>query len=234
MERHVSEKWAVIFDVDGTMVNNTSFHRQAWFDLCARYDIPLTHEAYHDKVHARSNDKIVPNLFGASVDTAFIRRIEIEKESLYRETFRPQMRETPGLTALLTALAENGVLCAAASNSPVENVDFVLDGLGLRGFFPVIFCRDDVAAGKPNPELFLKTAAGLNLPSDRCLVFEDSASGFAAARNAQMPYIAITCGTDKAELAQAHDAKLQCENFTDLTVQKLSATLGIELNVDNP
>ena len=88
----MSENWAVIFDVDGTMVNNTAFHRQAWFDLCARYDIPLTHEAYHDKVHARSNDKIVPNLFGASVDMAFIRRIEIEKESLYRETFRPQMR----------------------------------------------------------------------------------------------------------------------------------------------
>lgn len=226
MERHVSENWAVIFDVDGTMVNNTAFHRQAWFDLCARYDIPLTHEAYHDKVHARSNDKIVPNLFGASVDMAFIRRIEIEKESLYRETFRPQMCETPGLTALLTDLVAHGIPCAAASNSPVENVDFVLDGLGIRHFFPVIFCRDDVAAGKPNPELFLKTASGLNLPPDRCLVFEDSASGFAAARTAQMPYVAITCGADKTELSLAYDAVLQCADFAALTVQILSALMN--------
>ncbi|HDS85215.1 MAG TPA: hypothetical protein ENN97_08490, partial [Phycisphaerales bacterium] len=101
-KRHT--KWGVVFDVDGTMVSNTAYHRQAWFELCARYDIPMTHEAYHAKIHARSNDKIVPNLFGPEVDEGFIRKIELEKESLYQELFRPVMRETPGLTDLLTAL----------------------------------------------------------------------------------------------------------------------------------
>ena len=221
-----NSSWGVIFDVDGTLVNNTAYHRQAWFDLCERYAMPLTNDSYHAKVHARSNDKIVPNLFGPQVDAAFIRKIELEKEMLYQDTFRPVMCETPGLTALLTALNAAGIPCAAASNSPKTNVDFVLDGLNLRRFFSVVFCRDDVAAGKPNPEVLLKSAAGMNLPPVRCLLFEDSSSGFAAARNAQMPYIAITCGADAAEQALAHDAKLLSADFTTLTLKTLAALMN--------
>jgi len=216
-----NDNWGAIFDVDGTLVNNTAFHRQAWLDLCDRYGIAMTPEAYHEKIHARSNDKIVPNLFGPEVDTAFIRKIEIEKETLYQDSFRPVMRETPGLTALLSALKAAGIPCCAASNSPKTNVDFVLDGLDLRRFFSVVLCRDDVAVGKPNPEILLKSAAGLNLPPHRCLVFEDSSSGFAAARTAQMPYIAITCGTDPVELAQACDAYALYTDFTTITLDNL-------------
>ncbi len=214
--------WGCIFDVDGTMVSNTAYHRQAWFDLCARYDIPLTHASYHAKVHARSNDKIVPNLFGRDVDEAFVRKIEREKEGLYQELFGPQMRPTPGLIELLTALNETGVPCAAASNSPVSNVDFVLDGLEIRPFFSVVFCRDDVNVGKPHPELFLRAAAGLDLVPECCLVFEDSASGFIAARAAGMPCIAITAGGDPSELAEAKDTRLVCEDFTTLRPGQLA------------
>jgi HAD superfamily hydrolase (TIGR01509 family) len=215
-------KWGVIFDIDGTMVNNTSYHRQAWFDLCRRYGIELDHQSYHDKIHARSNDKIVPNLFGPDVDEAFILRIEHEKESLYRETFRPVMKETPGLLALLNQLHENGIPCAAASNSPKANVDFVLDGMGIRSFFQAVTYRDLVKAGKPNPELFLTAAAGMGVSPERCLVFEDSASGFKAARAAGMRYIAITFGADPHELKEACDAAAVCEDFTQIRLSQLS------------
>ena len=170
-------EFGIIFDIDGTMVNNTGYHRRAWFELCRRYGIRLDHQSYHEKIHARSNDKIVPNLFGPDVDTAFVRKIEQEKESLYRETFRPVMQETPGLTDLLDRLRNDKVPCAAASNSPKANVDFVLDELGIRDYFIAITYRDLVSVGKPHPELFLKAAEGLGLPPQRCLVFEDSASG---------------------------------------------------------
>lgn len=220
-----NHKWGAIFDVDGTLVNNTAHHRQAWIDLCARYTIPMDNETYHAKIHARSNDKIVPNLFGAGIDAAFIRKIELEKESLYQDSFRPVMREIPGLTALLTALNAAGVPCAAASNSPATNVDFVLDGLALRRFFHAVLSRDRVSAGKPNPEVLLKSAGCLNLPPERCLVFEDSSSGFAAARNAGMAYIAITGGTDPTELPLAYDAKMTQKDFTELTVELLTSVM---------
>lgn len=219
---NIHPKWGVIFDIDGTMVNNTPYHRQAWFDLCRRYGIELNHQSYHEKIHARSNDKIVPNLFGPDVDEAFILRIEHEKESLYRETFRPVMKETPGLTTLLNQLRDNGIPCAAASNSPKANVDFVLDEMGIRSFFQAVTYRDLVKVGKPDPELFLTAAAGIGIPPEQCLVFEDSASGFKAARAAGMRYIAITFGADPHELNEARDATAVHENFTQIHLFQLS------------
>lgn len=210
------KNWGVIFDIDGTMVNNTPYHRQAWFDLCERYGIELDHQSYHEKIHARSNDRIVPNLFGPDVDAAFIRKIEVEKESLYRETFAPVMKETPGLVILLEELRNNEIPCAAASNSPKENVDFVLDELGVRDYFGAVTYRDLVSVGKPNPELFLMAAAGLGVQPQQCLVFEDSASGFKAARAAGMRYIAITYCGDPHELTEAHDAAAIHEDFTGI------------------
>ncbi|MHC4551317.1 MAG: HAD family hydrolase [Planctomycetota bacterium] len=218
--------FGIIFDIDGTMVNNTPYHRQAWFDLCQRYDIELDHQSYHEKIHARSNDRIVPNLFGPDVDEAFIRRIEVEKESLYRDTFRPVLKENPGLTSLLDTLRENNIPCAAASNSPKENVDFVLDELGIRDYFAAITYRDLVSVGKPNPELFLLAADGLNIAPQQCLVFEDSASGFKAARAAGMGYIAVTIGADPHERTEAHDAKAVCGDFTEVNIDSLKRFLN--------
>jgi HAD superfamily hydrolase (TIGR01509 family) len=217
-----SSKWGVIFDIDGTMVNNTSYHRKAWFELCRRHGIELDHQSYHDKIHARSNDTIVPNLFGPDVDEAFILSIEHEKESLYRQGFGPMMKETPGLTALLNQLRENGIPCAAASNSPKANVDFVLDGLNARNFFRAVTYRDLVKVGKPDPELFLTAAAGIGVSPEQCLVFEDSASGFKAARAAGMRYVAITLGADPYELKEACDATAVVEDFTQISLPQLS------------
>lgn len=214
-------KLGVIFDIDGTMVNNTPYHRQAWFGLCRRYGIELDHQSYHEKIHARSNDKIVPNLFGRDVDSVFIRKIEIEKENLYRQTFAPVMKETPGLVALLNELRDNEIPCAAASNSPKENVDFVLDELDIRDYFDAITYRDLVSVGKPNPELFLMAAEGLGIAPGKCLVFEDSASGFKAARAAGMTYVVLTYGADAYELTEAHDAAMVCDDFTFIHVNQI-------------
>lgn len=215
--------FGIIFDIDGTMVNNTPYHRNAWFELCRRYNVPLDHTSYHQKIHARSNDQIVPALFGDHVDQAFVRRIEDEKETLYRQSYKPVMQETPGLLSLLRQLSQASIPCAAASNSPKENVDFILDELNIRHFFQAVTFRDMVTVGKPNPELFLKAANGLRLPPHRCLVFEDSASGFKAARTAGMPYIAVTFCADPHELTEAHDAAAVCRDFTQLTSAALAS-----------
>ena len=217
--------WGAIFDLDGTIVSNTAYHRQAWFDLCKRHNIPMDMELYHRKVHARSNDKIVPNLFGEGVTDAFIKQIEDEKETLYRRTYAPVMKPTDGLMPLLDALKAAAIPCGTASNSPKDNVDFVLDGLSIRPYFKSVFCRDHVKVGKPDPEVLLKTADGLGLPPGRCILFEDSSSGFKAARTAGMPCIVITAGADPNELKEAWDAVAVREDFTQLTVRDLAALL---------
>jgi HAD superfamily hydrolase (TIGR01509 family) len=217
-----ANSFGIIFDIDGTMVNNTPYHRNAWFELCRRYSIPLDHTSYHQKIHARSNDQIVPALFGPGVDEAFIYKIELEKETIYRETYKPVMQETPGLVSFLEQLHQESIPCAAASNSPKPNVDFILDELNIRRYFKTVTFRDLVSVGKPHPELFLKAAEGLGITPQKCLVFEDSASGFKAARAAQMPYIAITYCSDPHELTEAYDAAAVCDDFTGLTPARLA------------
>ncbi|HPY78146.1 MAG TPA: HAD family phosphatase [Anaerohalosphaeraceae bacterium] len=218
-----SADWGVIFDLDGTMVCNTSYHRQAWFELCKRHNIPMDTDLYYQKVHARSNDKIVPNLLGDGVSQAFIQQIEDEKETLYRKIYKPFMKPNPGLLPLLDARKTSNIPCGAATHSPRDNVDFVLDGLNLRPYFKSVFYRDLVKHGKPDPQLLLKTAEGLGLPPQRCILFEDSASGFKAARAAQMPYIVITAGADPAELKEAADAAAIIEDFSDVSLDWLAA-----------
>lgn len=218
-------KWGVIFDLDGTMVPNTASHCQAWFELCKRYSIPMNPELYYQKIHARSNDKIVQNLFGPNVDESFIRQIEQEKETLYRRLYRPVMKPAAGLLDLLEALRSAGVPCGTASNSPTENVDFILDGLNIRPYFKAVFCRSDVRQGKPDPEVLLKTAEGLGLPPTRCILFEDSPSGFKAARAAGMPYIVITADGSPQEEKEAWDAAAVFKDFTAVGVKDLEALL---------
>jgi HAD superfamily hydrolase (TIGR01509 family) len=222
---HASPDWGVIFDLDGTMTPNTAYHRQAWFELCRRYNIPMTAELYHQKVHARSNDQIVPNLFGPQAGPDFIRKIEHEKETLYRQLYKPVMKPTAGLLNLLQKLRSAGIPCGTASNSPKDNVDFILDGLNVRPYFQAVFYRDHVQHGKPDPEILLKTAEALRLPPRRCILFEDSSSGFKAARAAGMPYIVITAGGDPNERKEAFDAQAVCEDFTEITPEFLRSLI---------
>ena len=187
--------WGVIFDVDGTMVDNAQYHQAAWTQLGARYNKTITSEFYQEHIHAQTNQSIVRAIFGDVSDEA-IAKISSEKEIIYRASFRPVLKEIPGLTNLLKALKNDAVPCGAASNSPEANVDMVLDELNLRQYLDVVINNDQVERGKPDPEIFLTAAAGLHIQPQRCVVFEDSISGFKAARRAKMPCIAITARSD--------------------------------------
>ena len=87
--------WAVVFDMDGTLVDNRAWHEAAWIEMGRRYRLPITEEFYQQKLHSRSNGEIIRELFGARADEAFVRRITNEKESIYRELYAPHVREIP-------------------------------------------------------------------------------------------------------------------------------------------
>jgi beta-phosphoglucomutase len=216
--------FAVLFDVDGTMVNNTAYHREAWMETTRRLGLNFTTRDYHEKIHARSNDKIVRNLFD-NPSEEMIQKIADEKEVFYRSNYAPHLKEIPGLLQFLMELEKAGIACGAVSNSPQENVDFVLDGLNLRRFFKVAINRDMVKVGKPDPEGLLRAAKELRYPPEQCIVFDDSASGFRACRNAKMKYIAITAATDPIDLAETRDAVAIFNDFTTITVKTVSNTI---------
>jgi HAD superfamily hydrolase (TIGR01509 family) len=215
------QSWAVLFDVDGTMVDNGAHHEAAWVELGRRHNLGITPEFYRQRLHARTNLTIVTALFGAATTPDLIARIGDEKERIYREGYGPVMKEVPGLGPLLTALRAASARLATVSNSPPANVDLVLDGLGIRSHFHTVVNADDVRHGKPDPEAFLTAAARLGVPIGRCVVVEDSASGFAAAERAGAPYVAMAVDGGARLPASATRARRVCRDFTGLTVDML-------------
>ncbi len=209
------------------MVDNRAYHERAWIELGRRHGVEITPETYRRHIHSRPNDANARFLFGPQDGARLAARISDEKEAIYRETFAPVMREIAGLSALLAALAEAGVPCAAVSNSPPENVDMVLDGLRIRNRFRTILNVSHVSRGKPDPEILLRAAAELEVAPGACVLLEDSISGFLAARAAGMPYVVITAGADPEELPRAVGCSAVHRDFTTVSVEELrSCALG--------
>ena len=216
----MNNNFGVIFDLDGTMVDNTLHHRQAWIDLCKVRGREITVEYYNREIHSRTNDVIIRNLFGADSPDEFIKEIADEKEKMYRRSYGPVLKEVPGLTALVRELHEKDIPAAVATNAPYDNVVMAIEKLRLAPYFAAIVTERDVSKGKPDPEIFAKAAAMLNLSPARCLIFEDSPAGFLAAERAGARYIAVDL---KGTLATHEAALAVIPDFTEVSAECLTA-----------
>lgn len=214
-------RWAVIFDVDGTMVDNSRCHLEAWLEFGRQKGFDITEEYYDKHIHSRSNENIMRRLCGEDIEHDKAWEMSMLKEVLYRQMFAPVMKEIAGLGALLKDLKQADVLIAAASNSQQDNVNFVIDGLGIGEYFDVIVHRDMVKVGKPDPTLFLMTVERLGIDKSKCIIVEDSISGFKAAENAGMDYVVVTAGADPEELKYATTARGIYVDHTEMSVEKL-------------
>ena len=129
---------------------------------------------------------------------------EEEKEGLYRELSRGRLAPMPGLKELIRKLKGDGIAVALATSAPEPNVTHTLGEIGLAASFAIIVRGDQVARGKPAPDVFLEAARQLAVPPGQCLVFEDAPMGVVAAQAAGMPVVALT-----TSFAAAHFAALQ-------------------------
>jgi beta-phosphoglucomutase len=195
---------AVIFDIDGTIVDNMHLHAEAFGVFAERHGLPALTPDDRARLDGRRNSEIFPILFKRDVPRAEWRQYEEEKESLYRELSRGRLAPMPGLKELIRWLEAEGIAVALATSAPEPNVTHTLGELGLADAFPIIVRGDQVARGKPAPDVFLEAARQLNVPPAQCLVFEDAPMGVAAAQAAGMAVIALT-----TSFAAAHFAALQ-------------------------
>lgn len=183
---------AVLWDLDGTLVDSEEFHWLSWRDTMRPEGIELTYEQFLASFGQR-NDRIIPVWLGADVDAGRMRRIGDDKETEFR-----RLAETQGLTPLpgarewLARLKAAGWQQAIASSAPRVNVVMMLRVAGIADCFDAIVSADDVTVGKPDPQVFLKAAEKLHVPPSRCLVVEDAAAGIEGARRAGMRSIGVT------------------------------------------
>jgi beta-phosphoglucomutase len=185
---------ALIFDMDGVIVDSNPLHREAWAAFNRRYGLETT-DAMLERMYGRRNDQIVRDFFGEDLPAGEVAARGAAKEALYREMLGGRIEEmlVPGLRAFLERY--RGAPLAVATNAEPENVDFVLDRAGLRPYFDVVVDGHQVSLPKPHPEIYLHAAALLRIAPANCIVLEDSHTGIAAARAAGMRVIGL-CTTD--------------------------------------
>lgn len=192
---------AVIWDMDGVIVDTASIHYGAWRDAFARWGIAYTEELFRRSFGQR-NDTIIGRAMG-EVSPELIKAISEEKESLYRQRAPCHLRPLPGALGLLRALREQGFRMAIASSAPMENIEMVMSSLNIRDCFDALVSAREVHKGKPDPEVYLVAAQKLGVIPQRCVVIEDAVAGVEGARAGGMKAIAVTNTHPREKLAQA-------------------------------
>jgi beta-phosphoglucomutase family hydrolase len=192
---------AVLWDLDGVLVDSAPFHFQAWRELLASLGRELS-EADFRRTFGLRNDTILSDLVG-DLPAAEVERLAARKEALFRRAALGNIVPLPGALALLRLLRERGFKLALVSSTPHGNIDLILGSLGAEAAFDVIVGEEDVTRGKPDPEGFLLAARRLGVPPEECVVIEDAPVGVEAAKRGGMRCVGVSRDRPRDALAKA-------------------------------
>ena len=182
---------AVLWDMDGTLVDSEEFHWISWQRALAKEGIVITPEQFLSTFGTR-NDSILHQWLGAAATQERMERIANAKEELYRDLIRREgISPLPGVAHWVRHLHQEGWLQAVASAAPRENIVAVLEALSATHVFQGIVSAEDVRQGKPDPEVYLAAAARVGVSPERCIVVEDAVAGVEGARRAGMRSIGV-------------------------------------------
>ena len=212
---------AFLFDMNGTMINDMEYHLEGWYNMLKKLGANLSRTEVRSHMYGK-NEELLVRVFGEDHFTpGQMDEIAHEKEVLYQEAFRPHLRLIEGLPAFLEKTALAGIPMAIGTAANKFNIDYVLDNLDIRHYFKTVISADDVAASKPNPEVFLKCAAALGVTPANCIVFEDAPKGVEAAANAGMKAVALTTMHTREEFEQYDNIIAFVSDYTDPVLQQL-------------
>lgn len=211
---------AFLFDLNGTMINDMSYHIRAWHRILNELGANISLERMKEECYGK-NDELLERMFPGRFSETEKRRMSYEKETQYQDQFRPYLQLIDGLEEFLRQSHERGIKNAIGSAAIMYNIDFVLDGLDVRQYIDAIVSADDVENSKPHPETFLKCAEALHLPASDCLVFEDAPKGAEAALNAGMDCMIITTLHEPEEFSQYKNIIGFIDDYNDVRLQEL-------------
>lgn len=205
---------AILFDMDGTLVDSIPYHQEAWLRFLESHGIHLGPDEFHAQNHG-TIDEMIRRFFPAVQDSTALYALGQEKERIYREIYKPHIHEVAGLTPFLERIHTLGIQAHLATMGDRPNIDFVLDGLGIRSFFSSITGAEEVSKGKPNPEVFLRSIEKAKVHASDCWVLEDSKGGILAGAAAGCLVIGITTSNSPEELI-SYGAERTVVDFLEL------------------
>jgi beta-phosphoglucomutase len=187
----MNDPMAVIFDMDGVLVDSYHAHARSWQVMAAQWGCTMTAVQF-DATFGQTSRDIISRLWpGARYGDGEIAAMDARKEAAFRQILARDFRPMPGVDRLLSGLFAAGVPLAVGSSGPPENVDLVLSLLGKRPWFASIVTGMDVTRGKPDPQVFLLAAQRLGVAPRRCVVVEDAPLGIRAAKAAGMADVGL-------------------------------------------
>lgn len=216
------ERRAVIFDVDGVLVDSYRAHFEAWQALGRELGRDLTEERFAASF-GRRNPELMDDLWGGAVPADQVDHWSDWKERTYREILLKDFPAMDGAAELVDALKAAGFAVAIGSSGPPENVACAAEGLGRAAAFDATVNGFEVVRGKPDPEVFLKAAAKLGIAPARCAVVEDALAGIEAADRAGMAPIGLTGTTTRERLAVR--AALVVDSLRELAPEGIAALI---------
>lgn len=211
------KSFACIFDMDGVLVDNREYHKQAWAQFLDTYCKGKTfdYEELMLQFFGKTNQRIFECIFDKTMDGDELAMWEDRKEELYRAGISSHIVPVAGLIDFLHELKDAEIPSGIGTSGPMKNVQFVLDKFVAHQFFSGITDSNQVERGKPHPEVYLLTAEKLGVAPKRCIVFEDSFSGIQAGLNAGMTVVGIATEHSPERLIQA-GASLAVRDFTEI------------------
>jgi len=216
-------KRALIFDMDGTIVDNMAFHTKSWIAFFERRGHAIDPDAFFRATAGRQGGEIIRSHFGAHLLDDEVATLNHEKEAVYRELYAPHRKAVEGFEDLIADAKSQGIALAVGTAAPPANVEFTLDGLDLRRHFDAIVGATDVARGKPHPDVFLEAARRCGAEPADCIVFEDAPLGVEAARRAGMRAVVLTTTLPAEAFAEFDNVITIVSDFSQLSLDALFA-----------
>lgn len=182
----------LMFDMDGTMVDNKVFHDKAWIKFCEHH-APQSFDSveFMKTFYGKTNKQLMQQVFGRPMGKGEIEMYEEIKESCYRDMYRPYIKLVDGLEQLLHDAARKKKICVITTSAPKSNVDFVLKETGITHYFTHIVDASMVTDGKPSPQVYLKALEITRASTHECIAFEDSRAGIASSLAAGIKTIGV-------------------------------------------
>lgn len=210
---------AFLFDLNGTIIDDMQYHTDAWFDILNN-DLKASLSRDEVKSHMYGkNEELLVRIFG---ETRFTQEekdfLSLDKEKRYQQAYLPKLALIDGLETFLRKAKAAAIPMAIGSAAIPFNIDFVLDNLNMREYFPVVVSAVDVATSKPHPETFLQCARLLNIQPEDCIVFEDVPKGVESARSAGMKCFVLTTTHQPEEFLQFDNVIGFGKDYTDLDI----------------
>ncbi|MEO8807794.1 MAG: HAD family phosphatase [Burkholderiaceae bacterium] len=208
---------ALLFDLDGTLIDSMPHHHTAWVEWHARRGLKIDADSFFVSTAGRSNDEIFADMLPGT-SAAEIAVLVDEKETLYREFAAPSLALIAGAKDFVQRAKGAGLRLAVCTASTPKNMALAFKRFGIDAWVETVVSPADGLRGKPHPDIFLEAARRLGLAPEHCVVYEDAPLGVEGARRAGMQAVALTTTLPASAFTQFDNLLAIADDFTSLAL----------------